>query len=237
MNAGELRYDSPTPFTRKQRFLLWLVPPLIALLLKLTFLWCRSFEVRDRDRLMRQIAAKKPYVLAFWHESMALALWPHRGMDGHTLTSYSFDGEMAARVVSWFGFHAVRGSSSKGGANAVDQLQKAMVQCPMIGFTLDGPRGPRRVAKPGVAIVAGRSGAVILPLAFAVSAAWRLKSWDRLPIPKPFARVLCAYGDPIVLSDEDDREAMTKAAHTVEEALNALYRKLELELGQTSIPE
>src|SRR5690606_15894263 len=100
-------------------------------------------------------------------------------------------GELAARIVTHFDLRAVRGSSSRGGADALNQLQQAMALGAGVGFTLDGPRGPRRKAKLGAAIIAARTGAIIVPNAFAVSRAWRLRSWDRLPIPKPFSRVLC----------------------------------------------
>lgn len=236
MSTDALRYDSPNTFTRRQRLILWLVPPLIALLLKVTFLWCRSFELRHREYIIRLRASNTPIVLGFWHESMALATWAHRGYEAHTLTSYSFDGELAARVVSWFGFRALRGSSSKGGTNALDQMQRALGENPMLGFTLDGPRGPRRRSKPGAVMVAARTGAVILPNAYAVSAAWRLKSWDRFPIPKPFARVICDYAEPIIVEDVTSRTAVMEATRAVEAALNTLHRQLEMELGQDSIP-
>lgn len=237
MSADGLHYESPNQFTLKQRVLLVVLPPLIALALKLTFLWCRSFELRHRERFEALHHAGQPFLVAFWHESMALSAWSHYGMPAHTLTSFSFDGELAARVVAWFGIRAVRGSSSRGGVNALEQLQKALARDPMIGFTLDGPRGPRRKAKPGAAFIAARTGAVILPNAYAVSRAWRLKSWDHLPIPKPFARVICTYGEPIVVSEETTRASLMQTTRLVEETLNGLHREIELELGQTTVPE
>src|SRR5690606_3081217 len=107
----------------------------------------------------------------------------------HTLTSYSYDGELAARAIEPFGIHAVRGSSSRGGREALEQLEAALRIGVTIGITLDGPRGPRRVSKPGVAILSGRTGVPVIPLSLGSPSGWRMRSWDRMLIPKPFSRI------------------------------------------------
>lgn len=236
MNQPAIKYDSPTPFTPKQRLLLAVLPPLIALLVRISFLWCRSVEIRGRAELDQCRANGEPAIIALWHESMAMAAYAHRGWRIHSLTSYSFDGELAARVLNWFGLLAVRGSSSKGGASALDQMQKVIQVNPVIGFTLDGPRGPRRQAKPGAAFLAAHTGARVVPNAYAVDRAWRMRSWDRLPIPKPGARIIVAYAPSIPPPAENTRTGMRDHTRAVEAAINTLYRQLENEFGQTEIP-
>jgi hypothetical protein len=104
-----------------------------------------------------------------------------------------------------------------------------------IGFTLDGPRGPRRAAKSGVAILAARTQVPILPNAFAASAAWRLRSWDRFVVPKPFSRILCAYGPPIAPPADESAESIEAKRLEVEAALNTLQTELD-EAARTLSP-
>ncbi len=149
MRFPELDYSSPTRFTFKQRVALASVPPLLYGAFSLLFGTCR-WRVEGRETLDALLARDGGCIVPFWHESMAFAAWIHRGCGGHTLTSYSFDGELAARIVRWFGMEAVRGSSSRGGGEGLRQLVRACeLGVPLVGFTLDGPRGPRRVAKTG----------------------------------------------------------------------------------------
>jgi lysophospholipid acyltransferase (LPLAT)-like uncharacterized protein len=102
---------------------------------------------------------------------------------------------------------------------------------PAVGFTLDGPRGPRRVAKPGMSILSARVRAPVVPLAYAVSRAWRLHTWDRLAVPKPFARILCALGPPIAPPADATPEAVEPHRERVERELNALHQVLEDEVS------
>lgn len=236
MSDPPVKYAGPTPFTLRQRVQLAVLPPVLAALMKLSFLWCRSIEVRRQDELNRLLAAGTPVFLAFWHESMAIAARVHQGWGAHTLTSHSYDGELAARVVRRFGLRAARGSSSRGGSEAIGQLLEALRVNPMIGFTLDGPRGPRREAKPGAAILAARSGACVIPNAYAVDHAWRLRSWDRFPIPKPGARIVCTYGPAIPPPPDDHPDTVRDATAAIESALNTLHREVERELGHGEVP-
>lgn len=229
MSGGGLVYTSPHPFTFRQRLVLTLASRGIAVALRAIGATTRT-EVRNAEYHDRVVAAHGGHVLiAFWHESLALAAWHHRGTGSHTLTSYSFDGELAARVVRHLGCFALRGSSSRGGAEALAQMVKAVPQVPLLGFTLDGPRGPRRVAKPGVALLALRSNFPIVPVAFHSARVWRMNSWDRLMLPKPFARILCVYDEPIPPPPDSSSEAIEATRLKVEQRLNALHEGLERE--------
>lgn len=229
MKFPGVQYDSPVTFSRKQRFLLRVVPPLAALLMRLLGRSLR-LNVAGLDEF-KQLIARGPVILALWHESMLFGVFTFWYTNFHGLTSYSFDGEMAARVLRHVGLDAVRGSSSRGGSDALENLEKALPLAGVVGFTLDGPKGPRRKAKPGIGILAGRTQAPVVPFAFAVDHCKRLHSWDRFPVPFPFARVLGALGEPIPPPPDDSPEAVETMRVKVETALNALQSSLEEELG------
>jgi lysophospholipid acyltransferase (LPLAT)-like uncharacterized protein len=125
------------------------------------------------------------------------------------------DGEIIARVMASLGFDAVRGSSSRGGARALLESVRLLRSGRTVAFTPDGPRGPRRVSAPGAAAAAVRSGAPVIALGMRASRFWQLKSWDRLTIPKPFARVCVRYSS-VIESGATDVEALTPI---IEEAL------------------
>jgi hypothetical protein len=191
-----------------------------------------QWESRDKQYYHETLARNGSLILAFWHECLGLAAWEHKYYPGaHTLTSYSFDGELAARTVSHFGYKSLRGSSSHGSVGALKQLEAVAKEGCSLGWTLDGPRGPRRRAKAGVAWVAARTGMPILPNAFAIRGCKRVHSWDRFPIPYPFAQVLCAFGPPIPPPVDTTARAIEATRSAVEAALNRLHEGLESELG------
>ncbi len=230
MSQPGLNYHSPEVFTLRQRVVLATGGPLIAGAYKTLCVTCRQ-ETRNAEPLQRSIAAGQHVLLAVWHETLGLAAWHHRNTGFHTLTSYSFDGELAARIVRCFGLYALRGSSSRGGHEALIQMQRAAETVPAIGLTLDGPRGPRRVAKPGAAILAMRTGLPVIPQAFAATPCWRLRSWDRMFVPKPFARLVTVYGEPIYPPPKGEPKAIERLRAEVENALNRLQTALDEELG------
>lgn len=220
-----LRYDSPKQFRLRQRVSLAVLPPVAAFVLKTVAATCR-FEVQGRQHLDATIASHGRALIGIWHEILALAACQFRNTGGHTLTSYSYDGEMAARVVRHFGLHALRGSSSKGGAEALRDMAEAVQQVTFLGFTLDGPRGPRRAAKPGIAVLSARTGIPVVPMAMAAEPAWRLRSWDRFIFPKPGARIMVAFGAPIAPAEETEA-SVERMRLEVETRLGALQREMD----------
>lgn len=230
MRFPGINYESPNRFSAQQRAVLALTPFPVACAFRGLLATCRT-EVRRQDVFDALLREREHVLVAFWHETLALAAWHFRGTGYHTLTSYSFDGELAARFVAQFGLHAVRGSSSRGGREALIDLAKAARLTPAVGFTLDGPKGPRRQAKPGIALLAMRSGCPVIPLAVAPTRAWRLRSWDRLAIPKPAARIAWSYGPVIDPGDYAGTGKTSRILEAVESSLNSLHAELETELG------
>jgi lysophospholipid acyltransferase (LPLAT)-like uncharacterized protein len=121
---------------------------------------------------------------------------------------------------------AVRGSSSKGGSEALRDLAVVLQHVSVVALTLDGPHGPRRIAKPGAAILAARTGVPIIPHAFAVRSAWRLQSWDQFMIAKPFAQVISVYGAPIPPPVNTNPDTIEETRLRVENSLNDLYQEI-----------
>lgn len=168
----------------------------------------RTWRIRAVGR-ERFDAERKPGVAAiftFWHGQM-LPLVAEHHRPTTVLISDHRDGEIITQIVSSFGCRAVRGSSSKGGARALLQLSRTLTDGNDIAITPDGPRGPRHSFAPGALVLSQRTGSPIVLLASHASRMWKLKTWDGFEIPKPFARVTVAYGDPFVVAGGDVREA------------------------------
>ena len=203
-----------------------MIPPVAACVVRLLFLTTRR-NVGGMEHLEHTLATRGRVILAVWHECVGMAIWQFRGSGFHALTSYSYDGELAARIAGAFGVPALRGSSSAGGVKALQQLEKALELGITVGFTIDGPRGPRRVAKPGIAVLSARTGLPVIPIACAANPAWRLRSWDRFAIPKPFAKVHMLVGPPVSAEGHGSIEAQRAA---IEAALNLVQTQVESEL-------
>ena len=235
MKLPGIQYHSPRTFTLKQRMILATVPPMMANLYKFLGATC-SREVRGEEHFEGMIRERGSALLALWHETTGILACLHNGRNFHSTASYSFDGELAARAVHCFGAETVRGSSSNGGSEALREMEKVLGRVPAVGITLDGPRGPRRVAKAGIAILSARTGTPIVPNAAAILKCWRTRSWDEFIIPKPFGHVIYAYADPVPppKTEHPDDIEVTRAA--VERALNALHDGIEREIGYVPAP-
>jgi len=153
----------------------------------------------------------EPAVFTLWHGQLLPLLVAHKNRGVAVLISEHHDGEIIARMAERFGFRTVRGSSSRGANRALVELSRELEQGRSVAITPDGPRGPSRSFAPGALIAAQRAGVPIVPVGMSVNRAWRLKSWDSFLVPKPFARVTIAYGDPVVPAGTSPREAADEA--------------------------
>ena len=175
--------------------------------------WTWRYRVRDDDDVRRLRAAKRPIIFALWHGQMLPLLYKHRDEGVAILISEHGDGEIIARIAMHYGFRTVRGSTSRGAARALLALVREVQNGNELAITPDGPRGPAKSFASGTVVVAQRSGAPIVPAVVHVSSAWRLGSWDRFLIPKPFARITVAYGPAIAIETASAREAVGVAEH------------------------
>jgi len=173
-------------------------------------------------------ARREPFIYVLWHGELLPLLWTHRHRQVAVIISEHSDGEMIARVAHSLGFRTVRGSTSRGAARALLAASREVEAGFCLAITVDGPRGPAHVVAPGAPIIAQRTAAAMIPTVASASRGWRLRSWDRFLIPKPFARVHVAYGDPIRVSDGSPREAAERG-DAVRDAIDAAAQRLPAE--------
>lgn len=160
-------------------------------------------------------------IFALWHGELLPLLWHQRGENVAIVISDHRDGEIIARIAESLGYATVRGSTSKGGSRALIGLMREIDAGRDGAITPDGPRGPAHVFAPGAAVAAQRTGALIAPIRAQASRAWRLKSWDRFLIPKPFARVRVSLGPLTGVTAASPREA-AEAAPRLQAILDAV---------------
>ena len=178
------------------------------------------------------VASGRQPIMAFWHGRIlpATVFFKNRGIV--VITSQNFDGEWIAGIIRRFGYGTARGSSSRGGARALVQLRRDLAAGHPAGFTLDGPRGPARVAQPGAVFLAGATGYPILPFHFEASRFWEMNSWDRTQVPKPFSRVALAIGAPLHVTGTA-KDTIDAARIDLERALGVLEAAAKDAVGRS----
>jgi lysophospholipid acyltransferase (LPLAT)-like uncharacterized protein len=160
-----------------------------------------------------------PAVYCFWHRCVFASAYFYRNRDVAVMTSRSFDGEYIARIIQNLGFRAVRGSSSRGAVGALLGMHKEIEAGLVAAFTIDGPRGPRYVAKPGPVLLAKNTGVPIVCFHMALEKAWVLDSWDATMIPKPFSRALLRVSKVIHVPRDADAAALERVHEEMQAAL------------------
>jgi lysophospholipid acyltransferase (LPLAT)-like uncharacterized protein len=168
------------------------------------------------------VASGRQPVMAFWHGRILPAAFYFRRRGIVVITSENFDGEWIARIIERFGFGTARGSSSRGGLKAMLQLVRDMEKGKPAGFTLDGPRGPARVAQPGAIWLARATGNPVLPFHLEASSHWTASSWDRTQIPKPFSTVALVVGEPLEVPADATDGQLESARQELQRRLAAL---------------
>ena len=169
-------------------------------------------ELTGSHRAWRALAdGRKPYVLLAWHEAMLPLLWHHRKRNMTIVVSEGREGRYLAAYAGRLGFREARGSSSRGGVRAMLGAVKALQGGGSAAFTPDGPRGPRREFKGGGVLAAQRGAAPVVSVHAHARKAWRLNSWDRMLIPKPFATVRIGYADIFAVGEGPDALASGEA--------------------------
>ena len=177
----------------------WRARWLIALGFRLLQIWARTlrYEIDDRTGVVGK-PVKENYIGALWHNRLLIfpfvlrRFFPNRC--GAALISASRDGDLLADAIKRFGFDVVRGSSSRLGASAILQLTDVLASGRDVVITPDGPRGPAYELGPGIIFLAQKSGAPVVPMNMEYSSCWRLESWDRFILPRPFAKIRVIIG-------------------------------------------
>ena len=206
-----------------QRILSWLAASYIAFVCKT----CR-WQFVGYEPVNAKLDAGKTFIVCFWHGRMGLMLhaWPHR-TPIYILISAHGDGRLISQVISRFGIHTISGSSRKKGAQALANVLDVLKKGGVVGFTPDGPRGPRYHVAPGVVGAARLAQVDIFPASFATSHHRKLKSWDEFYIPFPFSRAAIVVGDPIEHPKSADETEIARVTQLVENGLNDAMRKAD----------
>jgi lysophospholipid acyltransferase (LPLAT)-like uncharacterized protein len=161
-------------------------------------------------------------IYTFWHNRIFLAtyFWRKRGIV--VMTSQSRDGEYIARFIQRFGYGAARGSSTRGGAGALVEMARLMrAGCPA-AFTIDGPKGPRCIAKMGAVMLAKKTGQPILPFAITPARYWQARSWDQMQVPAPFTRARVRIAPPVWVPADADEAALRAKRDELQRALDEI---------------
>lgn len=217
-----------------------LAADLIAVYVRLVYATSR-WDIRGAEHPENLWAANAPFILSFWHGRLLMIpkAW-RKGAPMNMLISQHRDGELIARAMDPFGIGTIRGSAAKagkkekGGAGALRGILRQLKANECVGFTPDGPRGPRMRASLGVVAAARLARVPILPLTYAVTRRRVINSWDRFILPWPFNRGVYLWGDPMdVYSDET--ETPEQAALRLETVMNDLCNQADALCGHAPI--
>lgn len=189
------------------------------------------FEARHRDRFDAFEERGEAVLYALWHGRLLPLTFYHRRRGIGALISQSADGELIARLVRGWGFDPIRGSSSRGGREALRQIVRRTRAGQSIAVTPDGPRGPRQKVQPGVVVAAQLSGAAILPVVAGCDRAWWPGGWDRFCVPKPFSRVVVVYGEPRRIPRDSGPAELEREVLELERVMNTLTEQVDGDRG------
>jgi lysophospholipid acyltransferase (LPLAT)-like uncharacterized protein len=183
------------------------------------------WQVEGAENLQSIYAAKKNVIYTFWHGRIFLGTYFFRNRGIVVMSGYNKDARTMARVIERFGFGIARGSSTRGAKRAVVTMLHEIRRNRDVAFSIDGPKGPRYVAKPGAVWIAAKSGAAIFPFHMSPERKWVINSWDQFHIPKPFSRVLVLMGTPIYVKQHADEKEFDQSQRILQNSLEDMLRR------------
>lgn len=198
----------------------WLIPYFAAAVAVLIRLWMSSMRVRivSADGRQHPVDPKdRRFLYAFWHEGLLAPLATRPKI--RVLISQHTDGEFISQICERLGIGVIRGSTARGGCQALLHMIRSEDETAHLGITPDGPRGPRRELKPGAVVIASQTGLEIVPTGIGFVRAWRFASWDRFALPVPGSTMTGVVGAPISIPRELDRAGMNHWVQVVEHEL------------------
>jgi lysophospholipid acyltransferase (LPLAT)-like uncharacterized protein len=217
--------ERPRDLTRWQRFEVAVLGSLAAWVVRLIGSSLR-WEVFGWEHWEEAQVLGKRLVYTFWHSEIFAATWFWRKRGIVVMSGYNFDARLTARLIAKHGYEIARGSASRGAARALVGMVRAVQRGHDAAFTIDGPRGPRHVAKPGAVMLAKATGAPILCFHIRPARAWVFrKSWDQTEVPRPFSRAVIFIAPPILVPNDADDAAQASKLAEVQTALDDLVRR------------
>jgi lysophospholipid acyltransferase (LPLAT)-like uncharacterized protein len=222
-------------FSWRQRLMLWLITWAGYLFIRVVGATLRFTVVREPDCLSDGWGAPNG-IWCFWHRCVVPAGFRFQGREVAVMISRSFDGEYIARILAKLGFRPVRGSSSRGAVGALIGMRAEIEMGHPAVFTIDGPRGPRYVAKRGPVMLAKKTGQSVNCFYIAVENAWVLNSWDRLIIPKPFSRACAYFSSPMNVPSDATEEEMERLHQQMQSTLERCREEAERRIDSHGKP-
>ena len=218
-----VHYDTrPPKLTPLQRALVPIIGWVVWALIRVLGPTIR-FEVIGGKKAGRDYQPGQPYIYAFWHRCIIPATWYFRNRGGVLMNTTNFDGQWTRRVIERLGYGTAQGSSTRGGLRGLAVMAKKLEEGFDSGFTIDGPRGPRYVAKPGPVMLARRSGCPIVLFHIGLERAWTLKkSWDLMRIPKPFTRAILVIAPTLEVPRNADHDGLEGKHQEMQKMLERL---------------
>lgn len=202
-----------------------------------SFWWtCRVEKIIGDEHTQKLLEKGEPIIPCYWHQMLIFGSWymrklQKRGLKIGFLISPSVDGEVPARIVQSWGAVAIRGSSNRTGARALKDMYNTIMKDKVSPVTTsDGPTGPVHEFKQGAVMLAQLTQTPMLPIAYAASRYWELKSWDKFIIPKPFSRIIIAVGEPHNIAKKLNAEQMEEERKKMETDMNNLIVLAKAEL-------
>lgn len=214
-------FSSLKRYSFGQRFLIRLADAAFYTLISIIGKTIR-YKTHGLEHFDTVVASGKIPIYAFWHEHIFAGTYFFRDRGIVVITSQSLDGEYIARFIQRFGYGSVRGSSTRGGVGALVEMIRLMKQGLPMAFTLDGPRGPRREAKPGALLLAKKTGNPVVPFVVVCDRYWTVNSWDKLQIPKPFTRAVIIVADPVYVEPDADEASIEHVRTRLKATLESL---------------
>jgi lysophospholipid acyltransferase (LPLAT)-like uncharacterized protein len=183
------------------------------------------FEIEGAEYLDEIEKDGKLPIYGFWHDRIFLGTYYFRHRGIVVMSSQSYDSEYVARFIQRFGYGIVKGSSTRGGVGGLVGMIRVMRDGLPTGFTLDGPKGPRYIAKPGAVLLAKKTQNPLLPFIVEAKKFWQIGSWDQLHIPKPFSRAKVFISDPIYIFPDSDEKELENKRLELQNALDELVKR------------
>ncbi len=210
-------------------------PPLVWGLIQLIWKTCRIEKVIGGEHLQAVLSQGSPCIPCYWHQQQIFCvryLLDQAAADPTLKLGYlispSADGDIATQMFGSQGVHIIRGSATRGGAQALREIYQRIRQdgiSPIV--TPDGPTGPIFKTKPGVPMLSQLSKAPLLPMAYRASSTWQLRSWDRFMLPRPFSRIVIALEAPLAMTRDDAADEFSKGCTRLDNSLGAASRACE----------
>ena len=210
-------------------------PPLVWGLIQLIWKTCRIEKVIGGEHLQALLVQSTPCIPCYWHQQQIFCvryLLDQAAVDSRFKLGYlispSADGDMATQMFGKQGVHIIRGSATRGGAQALREIYQRIRQdgiSPIV--TPDGPTGPIYKTKPGVPMLSQLSKAPLLPMAYRASSVWQLRSWDRFMLPRPFSRIVIALEAPLSVTREDAAQEFSQGCSRLDNSLETASRACE----------